>query len=301
MRQCCDGVPRRKTRTIPLDGANVVTIRTSHRYGRYLAYEATMREVETVYCYPAAGVSKDKRGSNTLDTESDEPLVDEGAAPTFMLDGPEGATLVPPDEDHYTEGDVTAEFLFYHQLLGHPPPATIRSLAKQGMLPARLRKCPVPICTSCLYGKAKKKPWHTKPTKEREAIRMAIRPGECTSMDQMVSATPGLIAQMRGISTTKRYKCITVFVDQATGYGFTHAQKSTSAEETIAAKEAFEMHLAAVGVMVSHYHADNGVFADNGFREACRQARQRLTFCSVNAHFQNGVAERRIGSLTSTA
>jgi hypothetical protein len=95
---------------------------------------------------------------------------------------------------------------------------------------------------------------------------------------------PGLIAQMRGIRTTKRYKCITVFVDQATGYGFTHTQKSTSAEETIAAKEAFEMHLAAMGVVVSQYHADNGIFADNGFREACRQARKRLTFCGIKTH-----------------
>jgi hypothetical protein len=120
-----------------------------------------MREAETVYCYPVAGISEDEGESNTPDPESDEPPVDEGATPTFILDGPEGATLVPPDEDQYTEGDVAAEFLFYHQHLGHPPLATIRSLAKQGVFPARLRKCPVPICTSCLYGKAKTKPWHT--------------------------------------------------------------------------------------------------------------------------------------------
>jgi hypothetical protein len=157
------------------------------------------------------------------------------------------------------------------------------------------------VCTGCLYGKAKRKPWRTKPTREGARSRVATQPGECVSVDQMVSSTPGLIAQMRGIPTTKRYTCATVFVDQATGYGYIHLQKSTGAEEMLVAKAAFETHMNTVAVSIRHYHSDNGIFADNGFREACKGARHHLTFCRVNAHFQNGVAERRIGSLTTTA
>jgi hypothetical protein len=53
--------------------------------------------------------------------------------------------------------------------------------------------------------------------------------------------------------------------------------------------------------MVQHYHADNGRFADNKFCEAVAQKGQSLTFCGVNAHFQNGVAERRIRELQDHA
>jgi len=68
-------------------------------------------------------------------------------------------------------------------------------------------------------------------------------------------------------------------------------QKSTQAEETVEAKLRFEQYAREHGVMVKHYHADNGVFADNLFRKAVREAHQMLTFCGVNAHWQNGVAE----------
>ncbi len=40
---------------------------------------------------------------------------------------------------------------------------------------------------------------------------------------------------------------------------------------------------------------------DNAFRQACHEARQQLTFCGVNAHFQNGIAERCIRDLSESA
>ncbi|EJK71789.1 hypothetical protein THAOC_06735, partial [Thalassiosira oceanica] len=48
------------------------------------------------------------------------------------------------------------------------------------------------------------------------------------------------------------------------------------------------------GVTIQHYHCDNGRFADKAFVEACAQQRQVITFCGVNAHQQNGIAERHI-------
>ncbi len=45
---------------------------------------------------------------------------------------------------------------------------------------------------------------------------------------------------------------------------------------------------------ILHYHCDNGRFHDNAFGQACHEARQQLTFCRVNAHFQNGIAKRAI-------
>ncbi len=56
-----------------------------------------------------------------------------------------------------------------------------------------------------------------------------------------------------------------------------------------------------MGVKVSHYHADNGRFADNGFLGDVARNNQTISFCGVNAHFQNGRAEKRIRDLQEDA
>ena len=74
------------------------------------------------------------------------------------------------------------------------------------------------------------------------------------------------------------------------------------ADETVLAKEAVEWYATSHGVTVLHYHADNGRFPDNKFRKSIDKTRgQTLTFCSVNAHFQNGVDKRRICELQDHA
>ena len=50
-----------------------------------------------------------------------------------------------------------------------------------------------------------------------------------------------------------------------------------------------------------HYHCNNGRFADNAFKQACKDARQQLTFCGANAHFQNGIAECAIRNPSESA
>ena len=67
------------------------------------------------------------------------------------------------------------------------------------------------------------------------------------------------------------------------------------------AKQAFEQHASESGVTIPHYHADNGHFYDNAFQAACEKGGQRLTFCSINAHFQNGQVEKAIRDLSESA
>ena len=74
-------------------------------------------------------------------------------------------------------------------------------------------------------------------------------------------------------------------------------QKRVTSEETVMAKEAFERSAEQRGVKITHYHADNGRFADNAFIKDCQANRQNLSYCGVKAHFQNGIAERRIKDL----
>jgi hypothetical protein len=68
--------------------------------------------------------------------------------------------------------------------------------------------------------------------------------------------------------------------------------QDSSSNEMINAKRAFEQFATDHGVKIAHYHCKNGRFKDNAFKQACESAQQRLTFCGVNAHFQNGIAER---------
>ena len=69
-------------------------------------------------------------------------------------------------------------------------------------------------------------------------------------------------------------------------------------DQTIAAKIAFERLAASYDVKVKHYHADNGHFACKGFRDVVHAAGQKITFCGVGAHHQNGIIENMIGLLT---
>ena len=52
---------------------------------------------------------------------------------------------------------------------------------------------------------------------------------------------------------------------------------------------------------MKHYHADNGTFACKGFRDAVSAANQKITFCGVGAHHQNGIVENMIGLLTRSS
>jgi hypothetical protein len=114
------------------------------------------------------------------------------------------------------------------------------------------------------------------------------------SVDQLKSPTPGLIAQLSGFLTTKRYGYATVYVDHASRLSFVWLQKLTTADKTLLGKQAFKQYAKDRGVKIQAYHADNGIFRAYKWVEACQSKGQSLTFAGVNAHHQNGMAERRI-------
>ena len=74
-----------------------------------------------------------------------------------------------------------------------------------------------------------------------------------------------------------------------------------TSEETIYAKKLFERYAAGFNVRVEHYHCDNGIFADNSFIQHCEGMGQGIKYCGVNAHFQNGRAEKAIRDLQTMA
>ncbi len=90
-------------------------------------------------------------------------------------------------------------------------------------------------------------------------------------------------------------------MDHHSRLSYVYLQHSTGDEETLKAKNAFKAYARANGVTIKHYHANNGIFAANKWLANVKAAKQSITFCGVGAHFQNGVAEKRIRDLQESA
>jgi hypothetical protein len=191
------------------------------------------------------------------------------------------------------------ELLLHHEKMGHIPFKLIQHAATQGLLPKRPSKCKIPICPSCFYGRLSRKPWRT--SKATSPISTTNIPGAFVSVDQMKSTIPGLIAQMKGIPTTQRYKVAIVVIDYATDYTFIYFQIDTSADEKLRAKLEFGRMARSYGINIQHYHSDNGLFVDTKWRQDALQKSQRVSMCGVNAHHQNGKVERQIRNLQDLA
>ena len=140
-------------------------------------------------------------------------------------------------------------------------------------------------------------PCRVKGKKNKGILKKVTKPGECVSVDQTESRTPGFIGMMRGFLTKQRYTCATVFVDHYSDFTYTHLQRSASMIDTIEAKNAFEAVLRRDRITVLHYHADNGCFADKDFLKSIVDCKQTISLCGAYAYFQNGNVEKQIRDL----
>ena len=186
--------------------------------------------------------------------------------------------------------DPHDELLWRHYRLGHLPFDHIKQLAVQGQLPKHLLASKKPFCSTCQYGKMTKRPWRVKGDNKGNT-KTATRPGQIVLVDQLESTSPGFIAQLKGVLTQQQHKYTTVFIDHFSGYTFVYLQKRITSEETIMAKHAFKCSAEQRSVNILHYHADNGQFTDNAFITDCNVKQQSLSYCGVNTHFQNCIAE----------
>ena len=96
--------------------------------------------------------------------------------------------------------------------------------------------------------------------------------------------------------TKTALKYCVVFVDHFSYFTYTYMMRSKTAVQEVQSKKAFEAFAKAHEIEVKHYHADNGIFTAKLWREDCIEEGQGLTFTGVNAHHQNGRAERKIRS-----
>ena len=191
-------------------------------------------------------------------------------------------------------------WLWWHEVLDHLPRSAMNRLVEKGSLPAKFKalKDWKFVCPSCLLAVQKKTSWRTKakPSSIRKDIVKA--PGDLVCIDHIISAQPGLLPRISGHHTRERISAACVFKDCYSGFTYVHLMTSCDLEQTINAKVSFEKLASTYGVSVKQYHADNGHFACKGFRDAVTASNQKITFCGVGAHHQNGIVENMIGLLT---
>jgi hypothetical protein len=144
-----------------------------------------------------------------------------------------------------------------------------------------------------------KVPWKGQETSSK--VFVATKAGQCISVNQNDATQVGFIAQLKGTLTKKCYTAATVFVDHYSRLKYIHLMTKLTSEETMKAKRAFEHFSKQHGIRILHYHCNNGQFADKAFKNSCSAKGQQLTFCGVNTHFQNGIAEKAIRDLWESA
>ena len=292
--------------------SNVPTFYTAPKNNKFISF-ATEFEKETeplqkhVVFESVFSNNEDKRIKEAINNsieDDDEGRFDESLQQETTDEQPIdwlGNRGIPPVDDLKLEAtNPMTEFMRWHYRLGHMHFKKMQRLAKLGYLPRHFKTQDVKCkCKICQFGKQVRSSSRVKGSKSK--IFQSEYPGQCVSVDQLVSSTEGFYAQLKGRLTRKRYKYATVFVDQFSRFTYVSLQQTLSSEETIKAKEEFEAKCREYGVKVEHYHADNGRFADNAFRDHVSGEGQTLTFCGVNAHWQNGVAEKAIRDIKESA
>ncbi|KAG7370615.1 hypothetical protein IV203_019185 [Nitzschia inconspicua] len=111
-------------------------------------------------------------------------------------------------------------------------------MANEGKLPRHLASMEHPRCVASEMATAHRKPWRNR--RAPSGLRKAKRPGHCISVDQLKSPIPGLIGQIKGTPTTKRFNFATMFVDHYSDMSYLVLQETDTADETLAAKHWFE-------------------------------------------------------------
>ena len=95
------------------------------------------------------------------------------------------------------------------------------------------------MCVVCQFGQAHCRPLRVKGKKIESICRPEQTiPGDGVSVDQIVSAQPGLVPQMPGFLTSKRLWGAATFVDHVSDYVYEHLMRDLTLDETLLAKEA---------------------------------------------------------------
>ena len=198
--------------TIPLNRSNnVATLTTTPGYERFEAFcaEADIGENEgedrnPIICQQTISIVEDKIDLLHTKEIEDTPGCEICAFDTVV----NNKATKPTSRSFRNIGELSteAQMLQLHRDLQHIPFSRIQTMARLGIVNKRFAKCQIPTCAACCFGRATRRKWRN-PGKHTAKDKPDMQPGDQISVDQIVSATPGFIAQTTGILTKKRYTC----------------------------------------------------------------------------------------------
>lgn len=201
--------------------------------------------------------------------------------------------------------------LHWHYRFGHRNFQAIQRMFRQAPFVGKsafdaASKCLIPTCEICEYAKAHRKSTKGsihKPNSSSDGNLSDghLRPGASVSVDHFESRLLGRTYTSFGRTTSEQYKGGCIFVDHMSGYLHVEHQLGFSASETIRAKQSFEKMALDSGVVILNYLGDNGVFSAKDFVKHIQEHNQRISYCGVNAHHQNAMAERSIRTVSEMA
>lgn len=212
--------PKKYRKTIPLDVNNIGTLYSAPGYTKYQVFSAALSdEIQThiesvhtiaynatvstkdpkastsefgVLTYDATAVIQDKDQKSAIFSkgtimEMAEKLRESGILADFgnkmFMDKPAEVTDL---EETYADIRKDEDLLMLlHQKYGHVPMVRLQRMAKLGMLPSRIKDCPIPICQACIYGKMTRKQWRYKQPLNKTPSKTITRPGQVVSVDQL--------------------------------------------------------------------------------------------------------------------
>ena len=255
-----------------------------------------------------------------MSTDEDVPQVgitDQMALNLNILEqDPESLHLL--NEMNHNISKPQKELMLWHQRIAHMGFAWLQDLMQPGkndvgeptnppFIPTKhTLTCRVehPKCASCIIAKHHRRTPGSqvvisKPEREMAIRRDAARPGDRVCVDQFLSSKPGRLENTYGKeSDDDRYHGGTLFVDCALACIKLKLQISLRTGETLTGKHEFERFASLHGVTIKKYRADNHPFSSAEFKADIELLDQELDFSGVGAHFQNGVAERAIQTVT---
>ena len=203
------------------------------------------------------------------------------------------------------------ELLKWHFCLGHFNLTWIQSLISKKIIPVEEKhvtsKNALCKCMACQLAKQTRRPEGTvnhqiRKNKDGNLKKNILRPGSMVSSDQFVSSLPGRLPNTYGKEAeSEKYVGGTIFIDEASEYFWVHNQVSLNAKETLIGKHNFERNAIRNGVTILGYRADNGIYKADEFRDDLKKFGQSIQFCGVGAHHHNGVAERGIRTVSTSA
>ena len=178
------------------------------------------------------------------------------------------------DETNQNLTKPQKELLLWHQRLCHADMQRVQNLMREPQDPLKRKilepqqqsasSCDRPLCTACQLSKqGRQTPDSSFALPPAMDIRQGdLKPGECVSIDQYESSTPGRLKHTKG-KEPKKDKFIggTIFVDHATSYIHLHNQVSLRVGETLCGKQEFEQFAKSCGVIVKSYLANNQPFS----------------------------------------